>query len=90
MQSGLNDKILLGVNCGFGNTDVASLPIDAVDLDGGWIDFPRPKTEIPRRVPLWPETIEAIREALKQRPQPKEAAENYINIVSNSTESESK
>jgi hypothetical protein len=32
--------VLLGINCGFGNTDVASLPLAALDLDGGWIDFP--------------------------------------------------
>ncbi len=35
--------ILLGVNCGFGNADVAMLPFGALDLDGGWLDFPRPK-----------------------------------------------
>jgi hypothetical protein len=44
--------VLLGINCGFGNTDVATLPQSAVNLDNGWIDFPRPKTEIHRRVPL--------------------------------------
>ena len=52
--------VLLGANCGFGNTDVATLPQAAVDLDSGWIDFPRPKTEINRRVPLWPETVTAL------------------------------
>lgn len=60
----------LAVNCGFGNTDVASLPEKAVDLENGWIDFPRPKTEIPRRVPLWPETVEALKEAIAKRPNP--------------------
>jgi integrase len=64
----LKAMILLGVNCGFGNTDVASLPKSAVDLETGWVDFPRPKTEIPRRVPLWPETIAALKEALAIRP----------------------
>ena len=63
--------ILLGVQAGFGNTDLARLPLDRVDLDGGWIDFPRPKTGIARRVPLWPETIAAIRSWLEQRPRPK-------------------
>jgi integrase len=62
--------ILLGANCGFGCTDVGRLPIDAVDLDGGWVEFPRPKTGADRRVPLWPETIAAIREALGFRPKP--------------------
>ncbi len=59
---------LLGINCGFGNTDVASLPASAVDLDAGWIEFPRPKTEIFRRAPLWPETVAALRTAIDERP----------------------
>lgn len=64
----LKAMILLAINCGFGNTDVASLPRSAVDLDGGWIDFPRPKTAIARRVPLWPETVAAVQEAMANRP----------------------
>lgn len=64
----LKAMILLGINAGFGNTDCASLPISAVDLDRGWIRFPRPKTGIDRRCPLWPETIEALRVVLSERP----------------------
>ena len=67
--------ILLGVNCGLGNTDCALLPITAVDLKRGWLDYPRPKTAIARRVPLWPETIEALKAALAQRPEPKDQAD---------------
>jgi integrase len=63
--------ILLGINGGFGNADCGHLPLSAVDLDAGMIDFPRPKTGIPRRCPLWPETIQAIREASANRPDPK-------------------
>src|SRR5262249_46636029 len=66
--------ILLGVNCGFGNADCGNLPLAALDLENGWIDYPRPKTGIPRRCPLWPETVEAIQEALAHRPQPKDEA----------------
>ena len=62
--------LMLMVNCGFGPTDCATLPIDAVDLVGGWIDFPRPKTGIARRCPLWPETVGALKAALKARPRP--------------------
>ncbi len=65
--------ILLGINCGFGNSDCGNLPRTAVDLDGRWVDYPRPKTGIDRRCPLWPETVEAIREALANRPEPKKA-----------------
>lgn len=63
--------VLMGINAGFGNTDVATLPRPAVDLDNGWVDFPRPKTEIHRRVPLWPETVSALRDAIEQRPKSK-------------------
>ncbi len=66
---------LLGVNCGFGNTDVASLPQSAVDLDNGWIDYPRPKTEIPRRIPLWRETVDALQDVIYNRPTPKDEAD---------------
>jgi len=60
----LRAMILLGLNCGFGNTDCASLSVSAVDLDAGWIDFPRPKTAVPRRAALWPETVEALHAVL--------------------------
>jgi integrase len=64
--------ILLGLNCGFGNLDVAKLPATALDLQSGWVNFPRPKTAIPRRCSLWPETVQAIRAAIAQRPNPKD------------------
>jgi integrase len=70
----LRAMILLGINCGFGNADCGNLPLSAVDLDRAWIDYPRPKTGIARRCPLWPETVEAIREALAKRPAPKDPA----------------
>jgi integrase len=65
--------LLLGINCGFGNADCGNLPLSALDLEGGWVNYPRPKTGIPRRSPLWPETVTALREALAKRPQPKKA-----------------
>ncbi len=46
----LKAMILLGVNCGFGNSDCGNLPQAALDLESGIIDFPRPKTGIPRRL----------------------------------------
>ena len=64
----------LGINCGFGNNDCAMLPMSALDLDRGWVVFPRPKTEVPRRCPLWPETVEALRAAIAARPTPKDPA----------------
>jgi integrase len=67
----LRAMLLLGINAGFGNSDCGNLPLSAVNFDTGWIDYPRPKTGIPRRCPLWPETVAAIREALAARPEPK-------------------
>jgi len=67
----LRAMILLGINCGFGNNDCATLPRDAPDLDGGWIDYARPKTGVKRRCPLWPETVAALREAIDRRPETK-------------------
>jgi integrase len=66
----LRTMLLLGINAGFGNSDVGNLPINAVDLDGGWITYPRPKTAIERNIPLWPETVQALREWLSIRPEP--------------------
>jgi integrase len=63
--------LLLGINCGFGNSDVGNLPLAALDLDGVWVTFPRPKTAAPRRCSLWPETVQALRDALAKRPTPK-------------------
>jgi integrase len=70
----LRAMVLLGVNCGFGNHDVATLPLAALDLDVGWIHYPRPKTGLNRRCPLWGETVGALREALAARPAPKDKA----------------
>jgi integrase len=71
--------LLLGVNCGLGNHDCALLPLSALDLDDGWLNFPRPKSGISRRAPLWPETVAALREAIAERPQPRQ--EEAVGVV---------
>lgn len=63
--------ILLGINCGLGNADVARLTYDK--FHGTWLEFPRPKTGIDRRCPLWPETLEALEVVAAERPKPKNA-----------------
>jgi integrase len=73
--------ILLGINCGYGNAYCATLPLKALDLESGWAHYPRPKTGIDRRCPLWPETVEAIREALNKRPTPKDAADAGLAFI---------
>jgi integrase len=77
----LRAMVLLGCNCGYGNTDVATLPLSALDLQAGWANFPRPKTGIDRRCPLWPETVVALREAIAQRTAPKDAADNNLVFI---------
>jgi integrase len=67
--AGLRAMIYLGINCGFGNSDVGNLPSRALDLDGGWVIYPRVKTGIDRRCPLWPETVQALRDWLTIRPE---------------------
>ncbi|TWT35606.1 site-specific tyrosine recombinase XerD [Posidoniimonas corsicana] len=71
--------VLLGINCGFGNTDCGKLPVSAIDVDRKWISFPRPKTEIERDCPLWPETIEAIQAGIDASPAP--ASEEVANLA---------
>jgi integrase len=66
---------LLGINCGFGNADCANLPLPALDLERGFLDFPRPKTGIARRCPLWPETVEAMKEVAARRKEPTDEAD---------------
>lgn len=80
-ETPLKAMVLLGLNCGFGNADVGTLPIAAVNLKTRWVKFPRPKTGIARRVPLWPETCVAIKQALAARPAPQEKASEGLVFV---------
>jgi integrase len=54
----LKAMIYLGINCGLGNNDCALLAVK--NIKDGWLNYPRPKTGIDRRCPLWKETIRAI------------------------------
>lgn len=59
----LGAMILLGLNGGYGPTDCAKLARS--HESGGRIRFARPKTQIFRDMPLWPETKEAIRSIMR-------------------------
>ncbi len=63
---------LLGINGGLGNVDLAYLPMNAIDLKTGWLDYPRVKTGVPRRIPLWKETVAAIHKVIATRPEPRD------------------
>lgn len=73
--------ILLGANCAFGPSDISGMPRSAVNLDAGWITYPRPKTAVMRRCPLWPETIEAVRLAMSIRPAAKRPEFNGLTFL---------
>lgn len=77
----LRAAILLGVNCGFGNRDISKVPITAFDFARGWVKFPRPKTAVQRRCPLWPCTVDAVQEWLAQRPEPVDRANSGLAFI---------
>ena len=53
--------IWLGLNCGFGCTDCAKLKWKDLDLENSRVQLVRNKTGVPRNLPLWPETIQALK-----------------------------
>ncbi len=73
--------ILLGINAGLGNGDVGRLEFRHLDLGDGWINFPRPKTGVARRCPLWPETVKSLKDAIQHRPAPKDAAHQQMVFI---------
>jgi len=54
--------ILLGINCGFYQSDTVAVTLDRLHLDGEipYHDFRRVKTKRRRMAALWPETVTAI------------------------------
>jgi integrase len=61
--------IYLALNGGYGAKELSDLPRVVVDLDGARIDYARGKTGAEHVVPLWPETVEALRPVLAMRPE---------------------
>ena len=73
--------LLLGINCGFGNSEIVNLQTAEVHLDlphghytkngkpivGSWIKQCRNKTGVYGEWKLWPETVEAIKWFLARR-----------------------
>lgn len=59
--------LLLGINGGYGNTDCAELLIEDIDFAQPRIAKLRHKTSVPRCVPLWPETVEALKSVVGDR-----------------------
>lgn len=62
--------VLLALNAGMNNGDIADFRLKSIDWETGWVDFPRKKTAVPRKFALWPETKRALKESLSARPTP--------------------
>ena len=77
----LRAMILLGLNCGLGNTDIGQLRRGELDLAGGMLGNIRQKTEIKRRCPLWPETVASINDVLAADKRGSLTADDYVFIT---------
>jgi integrase len=65
-DTNMKAMIWLGINCGLGCTDCSELQWKHLDLVNCRVIFPRGKTGCARNLPLWPETIEALRAVPKK------------------------
>jgi len=77
----LRAMTLLGINCGFGQTEISRMPKSVLDLKTGWVTYPRTKTGVERRCPLWPETIAALRDVLAGRPKPRDPKDDNLVFI---------
>lgn len=60
--------IYLGINAAYGTADIGRLKVADVDFENQWIGQMRGKTGIARGCWLWPETLEALRQAIDEKP----------------------
>jgi integrase len=67
----LRAMVCLAINGGLTQRELSELLLSEVDLDAGWVRTSRGKTGEAREVPLWPETVAALRDAMEARPTPK-------------------
>jgi len=68
--------LLLCINGGLGNSDIARLTLS--DVSGEWLELPRGKTGVDRRIPLWSETSNAIERYLKSRMEPQAGVKELL------------
>ena len=74
----MRSAILLAINGGFGAMDASNLTRDVVDLEAGMIDTVREKTEVRRIVPLWPETVTALKSYCRSLPASPDLARRFF------------
>jgi integrase len=72
--------IMVGLNAAYTQADCSELPADRVDLEHRRIHWPRPKTEIDRVAPLWPETAMVLREVMDRRA-PERASDDHRHLL---------
>ena len=71
----LRCMILLGLNAAYTQKDCADLQRESLTRRPGWLDAPRGKSGIGRTAPLWPETLAALAEVERTRPNPKDPSD---------------
>jgi integrase len=71
--------ILLAINTGCQNEDIATLQVKHLDLRGGWYVQPRSKKGTKRRAKIWSRTVKALRVLLEGR----EVAQDDLVFISN-------
>lgn len=77
----LRAMILLAANTGMNNADLGNMQFKHLDLKTGWLDYPRHKTHVQRRAPLWSETVDAIRDFIDMRKTPLTAYKDFVFIT---------
>ncbi|MAT70672.1 MAG: hypothetical protein CMJ58_14235 [Planctomycetaceae bacterium] len=77
----LRTMILIAVNGGLGQSDLGAIRITDIDLKNGWLNFERVKTGIDRRIPLWPETLQAIKTWIAKNPAAKDPEDEGLLFV---------
>lgn len=75
----LRAMILLGINCGYQNSDCERVPRETImeAIRTGWLVYAREKTEIGREARLWKVTRLALRDAMQRRP-PSDRPEAFL------------
>jgi integrase len=74
----LKALLLLAYNGALGQHDLANLRWSDIDLDNSWLNYPRSKTAGARQIPLWAETVEALREWRGMRPAPADSVDDKL------------
>jgi integrase len=73
--------MMLGLNGALGNSDLSEMTLDTLRKEPGWLNYPRHKTAMRRRIPLWPETMAAVEAAIAKRPQPRDDCDSRILFI---------